>query len=213
MTMTVLSRRLGVPNYEEQHWMLELNIIETGAVAVDPWPLVPKKHTDSYRWNWLVNALARDQQRRQLVLQKLQEDLKRDDRTILVVSDRLILAEYLYRMVKNDGSIRLLHGKIPQRERDDLWKRIGERKVRCLIATKVAENLVGSAGFNTVHLVTPCSPRSFIQRVGSVLRNHLTLQGRHDEIIRYYLDAHPWLRSTFDKSEEMMADWLRRHVP
>lgn len=196
--------------------MLELNVIETG-VHAHAMGVMPIANTRSADWHRLVTFIARNRQRRLLIQKSIQKDLLRDDRLVLVISDRKELAENIYRSRKNDGSVWYLHGKLPMRERDELWRNIGERRVRCLIATKIADNLNvgGSAGFNTVHLVTPTSPYGFMRRIKPLLRNYNSqrLPRDPDQIIRYYLDLHPWLRATFNKSEEQFEAWLEKNQP
>lgn len=191
--------------------MLELNVIETG-ISGSTWGIAQRKTTRHADWGRLVNSVSKDRGRRRIIRATICKDLNRR-RRVLVVSDRKELAEHLYYSLKSPPKYEVgyLHGKLPQRERDLLWKQIGERTLRCLVTTRVGAHVSGSTTwFDTVHLVTPTSPHHFIQRIASLLRD---VPRKNKPVVRYYLDDHSWLRATLAKSEQELDKVLRRRKP
>jgi len=187
---------------------LELNVIETG-VNVRQFTGQVEHRTMTQQWAALQTFLANHHRRRLLIQELVTRDI-REGRTILVVSDRLGLAEWLTQELQNNlpiADIGYLHGSLTQVKRALLWKSLGAGELRCLVATNIVDLAQVPLGgtFDTVHIATPPSITRFANRINVLYRPK---DPGHHAVIRYYLDDSPWLFGHLKRVEMRLYDTL-----
>ncbi len=191
--------------------MLELNIIKTGVDASSFSPGEGDRPPKNYQWTRLVNYLADHTRRRVLVIMRVVKDLE-EGRHPLVVCDRKDMAEQVRnevaRMHRNADEVAYVHGALPAKDRDETWRRIGAKELRCVVGTNLVDGTGGDLSFfDTVHLATPPTHKKFIQRIRGLLRN---VERENSPIIRYYLDESVWLDSILRAAEQRLRLLLKR---
>jgi superfamily II DNA or RNA helicase len=165
-------------------------------------------------WNELTTALMMDEERNQLIVHKVLEDL-RNDTPCLVVTKRLAHVELLVQMIKDRGfrAVNRLTGETNADEfyTDKLVRMVLAGKLKCIVATMAA--IKRGANLNplaALHLAMPTASQKNLEQLVGRIRRRAT--DKVDCKLVYYLDLKmPYLFSLYKR--KAIPTFRRLRVP
>lgn len=148
--------------------------------------------TATIEWHDLCNHLAADEDRNQLVAQRIFEEWKYDERTILVVVRTLQHMEILHDILRERGiaDVNRISGQTNTNKvyTRSLIKSINARQSRCTIAILSAISTGANIrAFDSLHIVVPPVSTDLLEQLlGRLRRKH---DGKNSAEVTWYLDA------------------------
>jgi len=188
-----------------------VHFISTGIEAPE-W-LEQGNYPRHYKWNRILKHLADADERLDLIMKYLQEDID-DKRTIAVVSERKNVLHKIYNRLKKDAlyDTELVTGDTPQKVRERIYEKVKDGKCQILCAGKVLNALVNLPTVDCLHFVTPSSSRTTTKQVYGRARRWL--EGKRAPIIRDYVDTGGQLDGAYKNRLALCKDngWEVVHV-
>ncbi len=161
-----------------QHSIDKMSLVEKGDIAK---AYVVTRKTDfktllnpSRYYTKMLNELISDKNRNNLIARDIAKELKTRKGVFLVLSDRKVHCDNIGAFLKYNFKIEsaILTGKLNNKKREDVIKRLNENKIKVLIATG---QLIGEGfdykNFSTLFLTMPIKFQGrLMQYLGRVLR-------------------------------------------
>jgi superfamily II DNA or RNA helicase len=146
----------------------------------------------------IVKKLIVNEERNQLIVQKIQQEAKGN--FSLVLSDRLEHLNALKPMIEAalpGLRVEILTGKLPKAKRQELMSEAREKKIDVLLATQLAREGLDIPHLNRLFLTYPKkSPASVQQEVGRIMR---PAEGKENAVVFDFIDNNGILYSQFRK--------------
>ncbi len=194
-----------------QQMIPTVHFISTGVEAPE-W-LEQGNFPRHYKWNRILQHLASAEERLELIMKYIQEDID-DKRVIAVVSERKNILHKIYLQLKKDGlyDTELVTGDTPQKVRDRIYEKVKGGKCQVLCAGKVLNALVNLPNVDCLHFVTPSSSKTTTKQVYGRARRWL--EGKRAPIIRDYVDSGGQLDGAYKNRLALCKEngWKVEHV-
>ena len=161
-------------------------------------PLIKKMYTgwnlpDGPRpeWTQMVTSMCKDDDRTQLILDKVDICVRQHGRQVLVLSDRVAHCEQMAKQLQDEGlRAAALVGKVSKTKRAELLKKADSREIDVIFATSLADEGLDLPGLDTVFLTVPTKAMGRIQqRIGRIMR---TREGKQTPIVFDVVDDEPF---------------------
>jgi superfamily II DNA or RNA helicase len=153
----------------------------------------------------IVKKLIVNEERNQLIVQKIQQEAKGN--FSLVLSDRLEHLNALKPMIEAalpGLRVEILTGKLPKAKRQELMSEAREKKIDVLLATQLAREGLDIPHLNRLFLTYPKkSPASVQQEVGRVMR---PAEGKENAVVFDFIDNNGILYSQFRKRNSLQTN-------
>jgi superfamily II DNA or RNA helicase len=172
-----------------------------------PLKVVPVKTNFKYgfrgAWDWgnLLNALITDRKRNRVIAMIAAEQVQ-EGHSVLVLSRRIEHLQLVYDDLADyveDGEVEILTGQRSRAERLRILKNFRAGKVKCLLATQLADEALDVPILSRVMLTFPGKHDGrIIQQIGRGIREH---PGKKDAIVFDFVD---------DRVGVLRKQWLRR---
>ena len=161
-------------------------------------PIVKKLHTgwqlpDGPRPEWvkMVTEMCSDEDRTELILDKVDICVRNQGRQVLVLSDRVAHCEQMAKQLQEEGlRAAALVGKVSKTKRAELLKKADNRELDVIFATCLADEGLDLPGLDTVFLTVPTKAMGRIQqRIGRIMRIR---EGKQTPIVYDVIDDEPF---------------------
>lgn len=138
----------------------------------------------AFDWQRLVTALVRDPERNKLIARKVEQDIA-EGNSVLVLSRRIEHLTEIAELIAHPTEI-LAAKTRSRKDRHRILKEFRSGKVRCILATQLADEALDVPRLNRVHLTYPGKHEGrIIQQIGRAIRQHPTKQ---EAVIYDYVD-------------------------
>jgi superfamily II DNA or RNA helicase len=121
-------------------------------------------------WGRCLSAIESDEERAELIAKIIEKETHIGNST-LVLSRRIAHLELIASMCNN--GVRVLTGRLPKQEREQIIADFKEGKIKCLLATQLADEALDVPILSRIVLSFPGKHDGrIIQQVGRALRTH-----------------------------------------
>ncbi len=174
-----------------------VKFIETD-FSVPDWLDGRKPYPRHWVWNKLLQLIADDQDRIDLIIKHVMQDID-DGRLVAVVGERTKLIRAVYDHLKESGyDMAYVDGKVPKNRRKQIYEDMAKgRKYRCLCAGKVLDAMVSIKPLDCLHLITPVAAEHRVRQIFG--RTRRPQEGKLVPLVRYYADSGGQLSGAYRK--------------
>ena len=144
------------------------------------------------QWGMFLNQLAKNQERNNMICKLIKEEVRKENRYVLVISERvnhchvlenLLLESYGFHQTE----IQVITGQTKKQE--ELFANARNRQYKVLICSKVMDEGVDIPPLDTLHYATPLASKAKIeQRAGRIRR---PCEGKQSPRIHDWIDTGP----------------------
>lgn len=152
------------------------------------------------KWQNMATRLVEDSDRNKLIADRVDKALD-DGRVVLLLSQRTEHLALIQEKMRHDAVILAASGdfKKTKKQRKELLDLFRKGKIKCVLATQLADEALDVPILNTIVLAFPTKFRDLLlQRVGRALRSY---KGKHDALIIDVID---------DRVANLRRNWWER---
>jgi superfamily II DNA or RNA helicase len=163
-----------------------------------------------YRWNKLLEGIAKDESRQKLILHFVEQDID-DGRLVVVYAERHRIIQDLAKRLRQDG-YKVAYADGDTRDRQRIYDAMRKRKYQVLCAGKIMDALVNIPELDCLHLCTPVNQAKQVKQIYGRTRRELA--GKALPLIRDYVDTGGQLSGAYRNRLKVCTEegWLVQHI-